>query len=94
MRWLWMNVFRLGLSLAAQFHSCADSIPLCQPPGRATKKRKKKKQGSISRPLAFCLNSSWLRLSPLYREWKRVGGEGGQQAEQRGEMQSNRQVMN
>lgn len=44
---------------------------------KGKKKNKKKKQGSISRPLAFCLNSSRLHLSPLYREWKRVGGSGG-----------------
>lgn len=40
------------------------------------------KRGSIRRPFAFCLNSSWLCLSLLYLEGQR---------EQKGERQSHRQ---
>lgn len=66
---------------------------------KESRRKKKKKWGSISRPLAFCLNSSSLRLSislSLPSIYIKDGGErrGGSQAQQKGEMQSNRQVMN
>lgn len=98
---------KLGLCLAAQSHSCVRLYTaLCQPATRQSHKqkkrvggKKKKKWGSISRPLAFCLNSSSLRLSislSLPSIYIKDGGErrGGSQAQQKGEMQSNRQVMN
>lgn len=60
---------KLRLCLAAQSHSCVRLYTaLCQPashqaePRKEKEKRRKKKWGSISRPLAFCLNSSLLRL--------------------------------
>lgn len=50
-------------------NSSADSI-VCQLLGEAMEK-----SGSISGPLAFCLNSSWLCLAPQFRMEARWGRE-------------------
>lgn len=84
---------KLRLCLVAQSHSCVRLYTaLCQPATRQShgkkKKRGQKKWGSISRPLAFCLNSFLLRLSislSLLSISKGCRGEGGRHRHSRKE---------
>lgn len=61
-----MYVSRLGLYPSLQFTLAIYTLP-------ASRQRDGKK-GSICRPLAFCLNSSWLGFSAWYRMDRRGWG--------------------
>lgn len=81
-RWL-MYVSGLGLYPSLQFTLAIYTLP--------ASRQRYGKEGSICRPLAFCLNSSWLGFSAWYRmDWRGWGPAGGRQ----GGMQSNGKVMN